>query len=208
MKERPILFSGPMVRAILEGRKTQTRRIVKPQPVETEWRRIACPYGQPGDRLWVKETFATKQVKGLTIASTKPNDPEAEMLARATHRFRAYRADQWENDEVPEGMTWRPSIYMPRWASRLTLAIVRVRVERLQDITEEDAIAEGSQEPALVPIVGACLTERAVYAKLWEAINGAGSWALNPWVWVVEFKRVEREETRGRGDAEREERAR
>lgn len=177
-KERPILFSGPMVRAILEGRKTQTRRIVKPQPVETEWRKIACPYGQPGDRLWVRETFATGY--GGVF----------------------YRASEGDKCKVISGaiVPWKPSIYMPRKLSRLTLEVVRVRVERLQDITDYDCAEEGccdrtplqDNEPA-----GKFIRERqhssAVrlrYECLWESINGKGSWDANPWVWVVEFKKV------------------
>jgi hypothetical protein len=209
-----------MVRAILAG-KTQTRREVKPQPDYVNKLGVPfypdrkgpvdyrlCPYGQPGDRLWVRETFAAQEVKGWTVASSKPNDAEAEQLARATHRFRAYRADQWEGDKAPEGMKWKPAIHMPRWASRLTLEIVAVRVERLQDITEEDALAEGvrrvtkdnevfkycvydlGDDMSSTPWAVMRSTAVGAYAELWESIHGAGSWQLNPWVWVLEFKRV------------------
>jgi hypothetical protein len=134
--------------------------------------------------LWVRETFAVREVKGWTVASSKPDDEDAELLARATHRFKAYRADEWEGDKAPEGMKWRPSIHMPRWASRITLEVVKVRVERLKQISNEDCFAEGL--PA-----DTTKGNRTWYADLWESINGKGSWDLDPWVWVVEFKRVE-----------------
>lgn len=203
VKERPILMSGPMVRAILDGRKTQTRRVVKPQPTfvnaealyviqefpDEPHREIDCPYGKVGDRLWVKETFCTPFTIGAPGQGQKI-------------RFRA--------SHVEDGFTykWRPSIFMPRWASRITLEIVSVRVERLQHISEEDAIAEGV-EPLrkLAPQMphhwksyrlsgdGTFCEATAwdSYRTLWESINGNGSWAANPWVWVVEFKRVESE---------------
>ena len=163
MTERPILFSAPMVRAILDRTKTQTRRVVKLKPdyMETFLRlpnKVACcPYGQPGGRLWVRETF--------------------EDCESALHSCVLYRAD----GGTP-GTKWTPSIHMPRWASRITLEITGVRVERLQDISEEDAISEGTPFPCGGWVGG--------YQKLWESIHGPGSWDLNPWVWVVEFKRV------------------
>jgi hypothetical protein len=192
MSEKPILFSGPMVRAIMDGSKTMTRRIVKPQPPpETlemrlhgdEWlpcwedddyagcyvahgdmgHRRRCPYGRPGDRLWVRETF--QDDSGLEFDMPM-------CVYRATDNTAATR--------------WRPSIHMPRWASRITLEVVAVRVERLNDISAYDAISEG------IDLTGA--TDRAArqsFQLLWESINGAGSWAANPWVWVVEFRRVE-----------------
>lgn len=202
MSERPILFSGPMVRALLAGRKTQTRRIVKPQPPtqavcagvisssnpdangvwvwldSTDMLEASragddfrCRYGVPGDRLWVRETWC-------------PSDTN---IRSATGQGAAYCADT-PLGSVQKGMGWRPSIHMPRWASRLTLDITDVRVKRLQDISETDAAAEGTREPSLVPIIGACWSERDAYAKLWEHINGKGSWAANPWVWAVTFK--------------------
>lgn len=170
MKERPILFSAPMVRAILDGRKTQTRRVVKlrngqymPPSEKADingWRQMLrnCPYGQPGDRLWVREThFDAKRLN------------EGRIL---------YRAD---GDVSRFG--WTPSIHMPRSASRITLEVTGVRVERLQDISEADAVAEG-----VVWEQGQ--TAINVFETLWESINGAGSWDANPWVWVVEFKRA------------------
>lgn len=229
MTEHPILSSAPMVRAILEGRKTMTRRVIKEFPlsgyrwggwiVESSNRKETgmatvvpeenskycgtgkigahCPYGQPGDRLWVRETFAC----GL---STKSGI--------------AYRAtSQWSDfeDGTPqdhEKITWKPSIFMPRWASRITLEVTAVRVERLQDISEADATAEGIvfidygldkhgmknscyhiKEEAEKGPDHCMLSARYGFASLWDSINAERgySWKSNPWTWVVEFKRVE-----------------
>jgi hypothetical protein len=197
MKERPILFSAPMVRALLDGSKTQTRRIVKPQPdhpafakhhmlasddesidlylhSSTLHRAIRCPYGQLGDRLWVRENFAPRSDDEMSYARWMTGDrsgPSPEIM------FAADRGD-------PYITRWRPSIHMPRWACRVTLEIVSVRVERLQDISEADAKAEGC-EPA-----ECCYAYYHGYSKLWESINGAGSWDANPWVWCIEFKQI------------------
>jgi hypothetical protein len=239
---RPILFSAPMVKALLAGTKTQTRRIVKPQPINRvdyfaaapggnihvgfeeqpiappkgreSWRGL-CPYGRAGDRLWVKETWAVAAKHN----TTKPTDlPERSMTI-------AYRAgghscnDEagWKSfNEDASGLhigQWRPSLFMRRWMSRLTLEITAVRVERLQEISEADAVAEGCD-----PSHGLLGSDRlsgyegrlgfdvvngkAVMRKepsrpiqryrwLWESVNGAGSWEANPFVWVVSFRRVE-----------------
>lgn len=207
MKERPILFSGAMVRAILEGRKTMTRRVVK-DPICTEkevygcdssitWYgkyglRSPCKFGQVGDRLWVREAFAIVPRTAYSYSegvqqTLRPNDDQ---YAAAIYR------EGWVRSK--SGFSWRPSIYMPRWASRITLEIVNVRVERLHDISEDDAQAEGVD---LIHSIGAfedymndtnTYTEaRQSFASLWESINGVGSWDDNPWVWVIEFKRVE-----------------
>lgn len=215
MKERPILFNGDMVRALLAGTKTQTRRVVKPQPVWNadlvpngwEWRvpiekgplykwpvasdfsiELArrCPYGQPGDRLWVRETWAR-------------DDEDGTMLFRADDN-EATRT--WEHERIVSGLPryrWRPSIHMPRWASRILLEIVSVHVERLQEISEEDAKGEGLYQDQAGRWTTYSATEQhrehlnpvEAYRELWESINGDGSWDANPWVWVVEFKRVE-----------------
>ena len=180
VKERPILFSGPMVRAILDGRKTQTRRIVKPQPnvvhaiygdasIDTNLTfrrgdgRIRCPYGIPGDRLWVREA---KRQAFYRASTTTGGDENRQEYIRLGHAYQ-----------------WRPSIHMPRWASHITLEIESVRVERLQEITEEDARAEGWH-----PGDGQGPIEW--YEDLWQSINGPGSWDANPWVWVIQFNRV------------------
>ena len=188
MKERPILFSGEMVRAILDGRKTQTRRIVKPALVVLEreflegfywdWKFESvtfdtkeellnsftkyCPYGKKKDRLWVRETWR------------QPEDHEdyerGDILYAASERDASSK--------------WKPSIHMPRWASRIFLEIVSVRVERLQDITETDAISEGCAN-AYHPDF-----HTGQFRELWESINGPGSWEKNPWVWVINFRRL------------------
>lgn len=198
MKERPILFSAPMVRAILAGKKTQTRRIVKPQPEWAEgawyWRHprynnglgvhyfhtdaesaaekmaTVCPYGVAGDRLWVRETYRS------WMGSHDAGSP----------RCIAYKADGGEI-----AMPWKPSIYMPRMLSRITLEVVAVRVERLQDITESDAEREGferSFEPDGSEYGAELTTACEAFEALWHKINGADSWTANPWVWVVEFR--------------------
>lgn len=205
MKERPILFSGEMVRALLENRKSQTRRVVKPQPeclrdVQALQFHVAteeplaigkgCPYGRPGDRLWVKETHHvnhTGEVVHYRADYPVDGDP--------------FNADECGEDHGLEGEKWRPSIFCRRQHSRITLEVVAVRVERLQDIGEADALAEGifRASEALgfymydskgTPGPHCCDTARDTYTCLWESINGPGSWALNPWVWVIEFKRI------------------
>ena len=221
MKERPIIFSAPMVRAILSGAKTQTRRVVKRysadcigwfddgdglwvqrfidpssgSPYLKSWR-DRCPYGQPGDRLWVREAFSG------------PHCMDASDGCRAVPPSKwgdCSRIWYWADGNPTEG-DWtrpRPSIHMPRWASRILLEIVAVRVERLQDISEADAQAEGvervvagvgwrrycdpdSEEVGVPP----CGDARRSFRSLWKFINGDESWNANPWVWVVEFKRV------------------
>jgi hypothetical protein len=186
MKERPILFSGPMVRAILDGSKTQTRRIIKPkqlafidehqgfrEPDNAE----VCPHGKPGDRLWVRETFRT--VDACECLET--------CHVRA-HVWYEATASGYENASLNR---LRPSIHMPRWASRIDLEITSIRVERLQDISEADALAEGILFQKLIAEPGDELGRRPPFRELWESINGCGSWATNPWVWVIDFKRLE-----------------
>jgi hypothetical protein len=188
VKERPILFSGAMVRAILDGTKTQTRRIVKVRGLEfiggkgqendpSAWGYpypdregyadltdgIPCPYGKPGDCLYVRETWSDR-------GDMRP----------------FYRADQ--EPYLPYGGRWKPSIHMPRWASRITLEVESVRVERLNDCSMDDALAEGVSDRD--PETGAWQNPKEEYADLWESINGPGSWDANPLVWVVTFKRI------------------
>lgn len=186
MKERPILFSAPMVRSLLNCTKSQTRRVVKPQPV-IHWvvpGEVSCPYGQPGDRLWVRESW---RVCGG--CEYEYQQDHSQVMYRATHQEDGFPLG-WESYK------WRPSIHMPRWASRINLEITAVRVERLADISKDDAMAEGI---VIQPDGGFGLADSThynfsdptdSYASLWESINGAGSWFANPWVWVVEFKRV------------------
>ena len=228
MKERPILFSGPMVRAILDGRKSQTRRVVKlPQqypakpihPTHESWIGrwqngfVACPYGQPGDRIWCKETwqvlretcsYETGEYDVREWEADLYGSPQTQLLKdcpRGGHRaVIAYRADYEESFEGP----WRPSIFMPRWASRITLEVTGVRVERLQEISEADAIAEGIERSdgawaSYSPKFGRFMNPITSYHSLWESINGPGSWAANPWVWVIEFKRIHPTSEEGAG---------
>lgn len=186
MKERPIIFSGPMIPPILAGTKTQTRRIVKPradrdfgsrcvlQPHEIAGEINAgdlrnSVYGALGDRLWVRETWAW---------SGDSSVPEFQFVADGEVW---YRADPSRNSPA---IYWRPSIHMPRWASRITLEITDVRVERVQDISVEDCRAEGGMYSSPVDV-------RAWYRDLWESLHGDGSWAANPWVWVIGFRKVE-----------------
>jgi len=195
VKERPILFNGAMVRALLDGSKTQTRRVFKTTnggvwPNQNDlpgMRQIlrSCPYGQPGDRLWVREAWCG-EVDGDTSQLIYNDDGNTyKCLYRADgHHVVLDDGDGFTKTrkDGSEASPWKPSIHMPRWASRITLEITGVRVERLQDISETDALAEGIDQDTCVPV--------AMYRDLWEQINGFSSWDKNPWVWVVEFKRV------------------
>ena len=217
MKERPILFSGPMVRAILSGAKTQTRRVVKLTDAgrvrdvgsRRNWHIgdpdavLACHYGQPGDRLWVREAFMPCPLENPTTGPSRWNiayASDAEQVER--------QAPAGYNPMLYNYERWTPSIHMPRWASRITLEITSVRVERLQAISEADARAEGCMRgdpddaggwfPADEPDPSG-IGERGWdcardwFADLWESINGHDSWEANPWVWVVEFRRIAQE---------------
>lgn len=233
MKERPILFSAPMVRAILDGRKTQTRRVVKPQPDVQHWQNIQAMHGRSpdgkafgdpykwrvvgphypddasddvrspyavGDRLWVRETFAAWDGRDLFSGRLVP------MTAyRAGRRVHASPETpgvhvpleqwpiEWRDDFKPESMKWTPSIHMPRAASRITIEVTDVRVERLQALSRADAAAEGICYPEGEPKPEWYRNDRwpeENFAGLWDAINGAGAWHANPWVWVVCFQRV------------------
>lgn len=179
MAERPILFSAPMVQAILRGDKTQTRRVYNLPPSRAV--DIAkCPHGQVGDRLWVRETFS--QVVNLGV--DKNGNIASELFSYN------YKADL----TAPIGGYWKSPRFMPRSASRITLEITNVHVERLHEITEEDALAEGITKTNL----GFSYCENSYYASakeayesLWKSINGVQSWLDNPWVWVITFKVVE-----------------
>jgi hypothetical protein len=248
MKERPILFSAPMVRALLDGSKTQTRRQFKArgwaaatlkalefvhvlhgaaarvlscaQPVDTAWAGFKlgadstspayfkCPYGQPGDRLWVRESGVRSLLVGMgdQMGMFRHDVPATSDTGRwwieSTRAPGAsYNAVACTRQAALLGASAKvcPSIHMPRWASRILLEIVSVRVERLNDCSEADAVAEGCTKnhngyywggPHPVSGTKQMATARKAYCDLWESINGAGSWAANPWVWVVEFKRV------------------
>lgn len=196
--QRPILFSTQMVHAILEGRKTQTRRIIKPQPdddglwnhtlrpmsidprydMEGWWgttdgtgesKQYKCPYGQEGDKLWVRETW---QVTDFLHR----DDENYGYIFKASEN-----GSEWEAND--ESWTWRPSIFMPKKACRIFLQVTGVRVERIQSISYQDCLAEGIKD-------GIGHNADLAYRKLWESINGDCSWISNPWVWVISFMRV------------------
>lgn len=213
-KERPILYSAPMVLALLDDTKTQTRRIVKPQPfgvalvesgnhifdyrsdlgdhsrlVTMEQAITLCPYGLPGDRLWVREN-------GWERPHRTPR-----MLRQGSDTWKpyCYDADGISDKDAADFKAWgfkrRPSIHMPRWASRITLEVTRVRVERLRSISEADALAEGIVGQAdggfaLSDTRHYSASPVTSYLSLWESIHGAGSIEQDPWVWVIEFKRI------------------
>lgn len=241
MNERPIIFSGESVRAILEGRKTQTRRVVKnvtgdsifwkdgrsfPLPTcdrvrETHWDNgcgvILCPYGRPGDRLWVREAWQlfrdrTPEQQAKIAAWFAKGDhsnfmneiEEWSPMPDGQIKY-CYAADfgDWAYDVDSDMKPWKSSIFMPRAVSRLTLEITTVRVERLQDITEADARAEGVGDEEMVNRVDTDIlptaamlhepfeNDRVWFAHAWNEINGKKySWQSNPWVWVIEWSRI------------------
>jgi hypothetical protein len=219
-RERPILFSSPMVRALLGGSKTQTRRVVKPEGAHDlfqfrgttaaagadeptgEWgwcgsprvvtRHIRCPYGKPGDRLWVRETSAAIELPDGLDGVRYSADETFQPIENTSEA-----ADRWlqMNHYAGKRSAKVPAIHMPRWASRIMLEVTGVRVERLQDISASDALAEGIVEthggfglPAGEYYHAA--DPRESYWSLFESINDPGSVAANPWLWVMEFRRL------------------
>lgn len=205
MKERPILFNSEMVRAVLDGRKTQTRRVMTEKhrikgPVSKvlsifhtallcfgkKTERYKCPYGKIGDQMWVRETFTTKDDDG---------DPLHGIIYKASWKFES------------TGLKWTPSIFMPRWASRIQLEIIDIRIERVQDMSLSDARAEGIVQTygdffGNIPKWAGDIEHEYVnrnskenFSRLWNSINEKRgfSWESNPWVWVVEFKRINHE---------------
>lgn len=218
-KERPILFSTPMVNAINENRKIQTRRKIKfpcnwtPEKVD-DWLAIAdfypkfkCPYGNIGDILWVRETFTVLEPEHCEGMSDR-------FYYKAGHHE---TNEDWRLEAIRDGYPykWKPCLFMPREACRLLLKINNIRVERLQDISEEDAIREGitkfgpnhwliydktwdiskvAIENGADPITNSPLKS---FQSLWTSINGMESWNLNPWVWVIEFEKIKQSEING-----------
>lgn len=211
VKERPIIFSGPMVRAVLEGRKTQTRGVITPQPLDswmsspkadwseyykrvrfgmkkhlwimhpTENREIVCPYGKPGDRLWVRENWQTTSIE-TKLGLNRGVKYQADGISMSFSRDLVLSI----NNRMSNG--WKPSIHMPRWASRVTLEITNIRVERVQEIAGADAKAEGVDS-----FLNRDATAwRAGFQIVWDEINAKRgySWASNPWVWCVSFKKL------------------
>ena len=237
MKTHPIIFSALMVRALLEGSKTQTRRILKPQPTpdatgrwtyvvsSTDKQQEDCmqycvidnagssftdrgrervvfskrsPYGQPGDQLWVRETWqGPLLIEGDDFEAYRESPDDFKKPDYCEYAADGGPKPEFMTDDDELVCRWRPSIFMPRWASRITLKILSVRVKRLQDINEADAIAEGVDfdpgEGGIYWVPGSGFssdTAKGSYRLLWESINGSESWDLNPWVWVIEFKKV------------------
>lgn len=193
MKERPIIFSAPMVRAILAGNKTQTRRVVN---VKRGHRMVTdeglwqceddrCPYGERGNRLWVRETWwkgSEDEDEAPSKDRGSPTEYKADSGAAAPGGW-----DWMRRSDRPPWARWRSPLHMPRWASRITLEIVDVRVQRVQDITEGDARAEGVDPMLVLP--GDVLSHVVAFGMLWDSINHKrASWDSNPWVWALTFK--------------------
>ncbi|HDZ0557824.1 TPA: hypothetical protein RRU08_003758 [Klebsiella pneumoniae] len=235
MKEHGMIFNGEMVWAILDGRKTQTRRIMKPQPepcphgghwwpsnvfktmlhVEEEmqngkggWGGLvgdACPFGDVGDRIWVREAYrfpaSLDDVSPTGVGEMAVATGYRKPWAPTFYEFTGTFSDGWKGFETPPKVSdagkLRPSIHMPRWASRILLEITDVRVERLNAISQEDAQAEGMELTGWRPTYsdpdsgGEVMTPYDNFAELWSSIYGDESWKANPWVWVISFKRVE-----------------
>ncbi len=228
MAEHPILFSGEMVRAILDRRKTQTRRVItkvigidRTAPIQEalSQKKLSpfyllrfCPYGELGDRLWVRETFQIVQPWG-SVDGEWIGDDIMEIDGRLGHDKPESFPNWWQAVYAADGdygVWWRPSIFMPRWASRITLEITKVRAEQIKDISRDDSFAEGIApinpyeiEPALPPGFPAAFPDYsdphnfftadpiASYRSLWDKLNAKRGypWKRNPWVWVLEFKR-------------------
>jgi len=222
IKERPILFSTDMVQALLAGRKTQTRRIIKPQPEKAAYGKVNwkgreltlnsfsnhSPYGQVGDLLWVREGFHLDKNDQFCDESSTHDT----FTYKADHYHRDVKrigvnydnidlcTEGWYDTDYPEETKWRPSIHMPKVAARLWLKVINVKVERLDAISDEDAIAEGIAKPPSDE-TGVhyknyhhpdffMITPKYSFKTLWEAINGNESWDANPWLWVVEFEEL------------------
>lgn len=215
VKERPILFSGPMVRAILEGRKTQTRRIVKPQPESMHHDEVGyelsmpncrplypdsfckayCKFGRVGERLWVRESHAIyrdafAREKGDEVILYRADASAYWNMTPHNHMEAEFNPLRDTSDYEPK---WTPSIHMPRWASRITLEITAVRVQRLNDLTNADAVAEGmaKSHPSIDKVSQSLGYEdfsRSMFAQLWDSLYFDCPWESNPWVWVIDFQ--------------------
>lgn len=187
VKERGMIFNDEMVRAILGGNKTQTRRIVEEKfygrAVAAELLAKHCPYGQPGDRIWVRETYRVHG-KATDVATLVYRASVRNSWTEQTHRVPV------EVCNKPVSEKWTPSIHMPRWASRILLEITDVRVERLHDMSEADAKAEGAT-PATYKITPPEAVYRVGFGDIWRSIYGQDNWLSNPLVWVIEFKRIQ-----------------
>ncbi|CUU24498.1 hypothetical protein J9874_01177 [Duffyella gerundensis] len=222
MKERPILFSEQRVRALLIGQQTQTRRIMKSQAfgpgqdnhegcyafdvssnhlqgykmVNMNDLSYRCPYGQPGDRLWVRETW-----RGPVVPTDALPDYERSPAKFRRPEYCQYRAANnelghpYDKDKNSEEFGWQTAIHMPRWASRIDLLITAVRAEKIQDISDEDVMAEGVQTDShflnnFFTMNNNTVSPKEAYKKAWQKQYGGTSWEVNPWVWVIEFEKI------------------
>lgn len=194
MKERPILFSGPMARAILAGEKSQTRRLIKLHPAWGFEFHLAqkapqlCPFGQPGDRLWVRERWSPYSLQSGRKYSVFPDGAHKYQDGEYIPGLKRYSPGAFDL------IKWKPSIHMPRWASRINLEVTWARAARLQEITAAEILEEGVRVPA-APVIGPyCAHDpedlRFQFSNLWDDINGPGAWASNPWVWAIGFRRI------------------
>ncbi|CAY73975.1 hypothetical protein EPYR_01595 [Erwinia pyrifoliae DSM 12163] len=218
MKERPILFSHQRVRALLSGQQRQTRRIMKSQPLEPgqdnhegcygidvlgnhlQGNRVLsldnlshhCPYGQPGDRLWVRETWRGPIVPAEDIVRYQQSPSQFKKAD-----YCQYQADSsiYSADDQEQLGGWQAGIHMPRWASRIDLLITDIRVEKIQDISDDDVMAEGVQVEThflnnFFTLQSEAGSAKDAYRKQWVTLYGCNSWEANPWVWVIEFKPI------------------
>jgi hypothetical protein len=200
VRERPILFSGPMVRAILDGTKTQTRRPIGERTLQGP-EQMRCRYGEVGETLWVRERHALLDMRPEILDYDRAPRPIGHCPVSVTwevddrSEVRLCPPHEWRESFDADGVVWRPSIHMPRWASRLTLELTDVRVQRVQEISEEDAIAEGCVRFEAAP---GTPEPKAAFAALWDSLNakrGFG-WNQNPWVWALTFSVIHPEAAR------------
>jgi hypothetical protein len=225
MKETGLMFKAPLVRAILAGQKTQTRRIAKTEitmgrdsllaprrgrkhapvyllPEHAQDAIADCPYGQPGDRIYVRETFVQGHEEDPITGRLRQWDEEGNDVPKTTWYRATDGAITWSDDDGWEtNVPWKPAIHMPKALARIWLEVTGVRVERLQDISESDCWAEGIEEVMhdfdnasqceMAKRIGCCIDDaKPLFAQLWESTGG--DWAANPWVWVIDFKRIEK----------------
>lgn len=193
VKEKPILFSGPMVKAILEDRKTQTRRVIKRMcltgPGFYDYVDGSCSYGKPGDRLWVRETWRTEERESDLVDGIRFQADDHFQIIEDTQQA----SENWvvANNNRTE-LVWRPSIFLPRWASRITLEITDIRVQRVQEISVDDIVAEGVQIVSGKVYSGGLGVYVQEWRDGWNSINAKRgySWESNPWVWAISFVKL------------------
>jgi hypothetical protein len=216
IKEQGLLFSTPMMLALVNGTKSMTRRSIKPAPpvwashvrvvgpdqfcwtdsaeATDHWpeKPMACFYGRPGDLLWARETWRCEIKAGQVVIHYQADNATRAIDLTVLDEHELVQVRRWAGKKTG----WNPSIHMPRWASRVTLEITAVRPERLQEISEEDAIAEGvggdfGNYTSFQPDIPSFAYAKNSYRSLWESLAGPGSWNANPWLWVIEFRKIE-----------------